>query len=603
MPQKKQKNSNLEAMRHSCEHVLTMAMLRIWGNKIKAAMGPATDDGFYFDFDLDIKISEENFRKIKKEMIKIIKEDLPITKDEMTVKEARKFFDKNIYKGNEYKHEWLDEIESRGESVSIYWMGKKGGNIPETFVDICSGPHLKSTGKIGAFKLLKVAGAYWHGDEKNKMLQRIYGTAFGTQEKLDEYLERQEEAKKRDHRKLGKELDLFIFSDLVGKGLPMLTEKGAVIRRVLERFIIDEEIKRGYKHVKTPEIANVALYEKSGHYPYYKDSMYPVMEVDGERLMLRPMTCPHHFMLYKDRPRSYRDLPYRIAEPAELFRFEQSGELMGLIRVRKFCLADAHHIVRKTQALDEIKFVLDLIQYVSNILGLEKGLDKDYWYRLSLGNRKDKKKYYKCNNKGWGEGEDILRKALQDIDAPFVEAEDEAAFYGPKIDVQMRNVNGKEDTAFTVQYDFCMPERFEMTFINEKGEDEQPVVIHRSSIGAFERIMAFLIEHYAGAFPLWLSPVQVQFVPVSEKHIEGTKKLAEEFKVQGVRIEVDEADETVGNKVRKAVGQKVPYILVVGDKELSGEDMMVRVRGQEEQEKMNKDKFLERLVDEIKIKK
>lgn len=588
---------NLLALRHSCEHVLTMAMLRIWGDKIKAAMGPATDDGFYFDFDSDMKISESDFEKIEKEMAKIIKEDMPITRGEMSAKEAHKFFNKNIYKGNEYKHEWIDEAEKRGEKVIVYWVGDKDKDIPYTFVDICAGPHVKSTGKIGAFKLTKLAGAYWHGDEKNKMLQRIYGTAFGSQKELGEYLQMQEEAEKRDHRKLGVDLDLFVFSDLIGKGLPMLTPKGAIIRKELEKFVYEEETKRGYQHVVTPHLAKVQLYETSGHYPYYKDTMYPIMKVDDDELILRPMTCPHHFMLYKSRPRSYRELPMRIAEFASQFRYEKSGELTGLMRVRAFCLADAHIVVTPDQAEDEIKNVLELIDYANNVFGLKKGVD--YRYRLSLGDRNEDKKYYK-DDVAWDKAENVLRTVLKDTDAPFFEAAGEAAFYGPKIDVQMKRVNGHEETAFTVQYDFVMPKRFDLKYIDKDGQEKQPIVIHRSSIGCFERTMAFLIERFAGAFPVWLSPVQILLAPVATKHQEGAQALAKELRDNGIRVEVDDADETVGNKVRKAAGQKIPYIVIVGDKELSGEQWTIRVRGEEKQEKLSKEEFVEKVIGEIR---
>jgi threonyl-tRNA synthetase len=590
----------LLALRHSTEHVLTFAMLRIWGNKIKAAMGPATDEGFYFDFDSEIKISENDFAKIEEEMQKIIKEDLPIIKDEMTIEEAEKFFGSGTYEGNEYKHEWLEAIKDRGEKVSVYWLGEKGKDIPHTFVDICAGPHLSSTAEISAFKLTKIAGAYWHGDEKNKMLQRIYGTAFPAQAELDEYLHLQEEAEKRDHRKLGQELKLFTFSDLVGKGLPTFTPKGATIKRELERFAIDEEIKRGYHHVITPDLAKVDLYKKSGHYPYYKDTMYPIMKIDEEELILRPMTCPHHFMFYKSEPHSYRDLPYRVAEIAHQYRYEKSGELSGLTRVRMFCLADSHIIAAKDQAKQVIKEVLDLIDYANQTFGMVKGVD--YRYRLSLGDRSDEGKYYK-DDAAWEYAENVLREVLTETGAPFFEAPNEAAFYGPKIDIQVKKVSGQEETAFTVQYDFVMANRFDLSFVNKAGEDEKPIVIHRSSIGCLERTIAFLIEKYAGAFPTWLSPVQVLLAPVSAKHVEGAKNLKSELVAQGIRVEVDEADETVGNKVRKATAQKIPYVVVVGDKELANEPWMIRIRGQEEQEKMNKGEFVERVLREIRDRK
>lgn len=368
-----------------------------------------------------------------------------------------------------------------------------------------------------------------------------------------------------DHKRLGKELGLFTFSDAVGKGLPLFTPKGSVIRRELERFIVDEEIKRGYLHVYTPDIAKLELYKKSGHYPYYKDSMYAPIAVEDEEFMLRPMSCPHHFELYLSQPHSYRELPMRFAELAKLYRFEQSGELMGLQRTRTFCLADAHIITQKENVEDEIDKVLDLIEFVSKTFDLKLG--RDYHYRLSLGNRKDTRKYFK-DDKEWDHAEETLRKVLKKRKAHFVEAENEAAFYGPKIDIQMKNTNGKEDTAFTVQYDFVMPKRFNLTFVNEKGESQQPVVIHRSSIGAIERVMAFLIEKYAGAFPLWLAPVQVAILPINDKVLEYAKEVQKEFQDQNILVDLDGSNETLGGKIRTHTLQKVPYLSIIGEKEV-----------------------------------
>src|SRR3990167_6045001 len=573
----------LLALRHSCEHVLTQAMLKLYPG-IKMAMGPAIEDGFYFDFDPnDCKISSEDFPKIEAEMQKIIAADLPIIKKEISVAEARKLF-----KNNEYKQEWLDEIEARGEKATVYWIGSP--NNPDSFVDLCAGPHVESTGQIKSFKLMKIAGAYWHGDEKNKMLTRIYGTAFEKASELANYLKLLEEAEKRDHRKLGKDLDLFVFSDLVGKGLPMLTPYGTVIRKELEKFVLEEETKHGYQHVVTPHLAKVDLYKKSGHYPYYKDTMYPVMKVDEEELILRPMTCPHHFMLYKSKPHSYRELPVRIAEIASQFRYEKSGELSGLSRVRTFCLADAHIICDKDQAKKEIKNVLELIDYMNDKLGLQKG--RDYYYRLSLGDRHDHDKYYQ-DNEVWDAAEKILREVLDEIKEPYSEGLGEAAFYGPKIDIQMKKINGSEETAFTVQYDFVMPQRFNLTYVDNNGQEAQPIVIHRSSIGCFERTMAFLIEHYAGAFPLWLAPVQVVIISVGKNHIEHCRKLAEEFKQREIRVEVWDENETVGNKIRKAIAQKIPYMLVIGDKEIQSDKLQIRKRGEKEVVEFDKKEFVE----------
>ncbi|MDP2652237.1 MAG: threonine--tRNA ligase, partial [bacterium] len=382
--------------------------------------------------------------------------------------------------------------------------------------------------------------------------------------------------KERDHKKLGKELDLFAFSDAVGKGLPLFTPKGSIIRRELERFIVDEEIKRGYLHVYTPDIAKLDLYKKSGHYPHYKDSMYAPIEIDDEQFMLRPMSCPHHFELYLRKPVSYRELPMRIAELAKLYRYEQSGELMGLQRVRTFCLADAHIIcASEEQAVEEIDKALDLIEYVTSVFDFT--LDVDYRYRLSLGERANAEKYYK-NDAAWEKSEDLLRKLLIKRGSKFEEAKDEAAFYGPKIDIQMRNVNGKEDTALTVQYDFCMPERFDLAYVGEDGEKHRAFVVHRSSIGAIERIMAFLIEKYAGAFPLWLAPVQAKVLSVSEKHAAYAAEVVAELKAANIRAEADDSNESLGKKIREAKLEKIPYLLVVGDKEVESKTVSVESR-------------------------
>ena len=576
----------LWALRHTAEHVLHAAMQNLYP-KLKKAMGPATPDGFYFDFDLDEKISEADFEKIEQEMRSIIKQDLPMNQEFVSATDAKKLF-----KNNPYKLEWIEDIGKRGEKVSLFHMG-------DLDTDLCSGPHVASTGKVKAFKLLSIAGAYWHGDEKNKMLQRIYATAYPTQKELDEYLKQQEEAEKRDHRKLGKELDLFVFSDVVGKGLPLLTPKGTVIRKQLEKFVLEEETRRGYLHVVTPPLAKVDLYEKSGHYPYYKDTMYPVMQVDEEKLILRPMTCPHHFMLYKSRPRSYKELPMRIAEISPQFRYEKSGELSGLTRVRMFCLADAHIICTKDQAKDEIKAVLDLIDFANSVFGLKKGVD--YRYRLSLGDRADTKKYYK-DDAAWDKAEGILRDVLVESKAPFFEAPNEAAFYGPKIDIQMKKVNGQEETAFTVQYDFVMPKRFELTYVDADSKEKEVVVVHRSSIGAFERTMAFLIEHYAGAFPLWLSPVQVAVMPIGLKHVDFAKQTLAKLKALDIRAEFWE-EETIGKRIRNAEMQKIPYIAVIGDKEVEAQGVAVRQRGKGDIGMQNLDVFIKQLQQEIKERK
>ena len=402
----------------------------------------------------------------------------------------------------------------------------------------------------------------------------------------------------RDHKKLGPELGLFYIDQTVGKGLPMFLPKGATVRRLLEQFIIDEETKRGYQHVMTPDLAKLELYEKSGHYPHYKDSMYAPIEVDDEKFMLRPMTCPHHFQMYLSEPRSYRDLPMRIAELSKLYRYEQSGELMGLQRVRAMCLSDAHIIcASEEQAVAEAGKALDLIEYFANVFGLKLG--EDYRYRLSLGDRNNSEKYFK-NDAAWEKGEQLLRELLTKRGTEFEEAKDEAAFYGPKIDVQMKNVNGKEDTAFTVQYDFCMPERFDLNYTGEDGAKHRAFVIHRSSIGTFERTMAFLIEKYAGAFPTWLAPVQVKVVPISEKHQDYATRIFDELKRMGIRTEIDLSNETLGKKIRAAKSQKIPYLLIIGDKEVADNQVTVEDRGGEKGQASTLENFLTKILEKIK---
>ncbi|MBX4205815.1 threonine--tRNA ligase [Candidatus Microgenomates bacterium] len=415
----------------------------------------------------------------------------------------------------------------------------------------------------------------------------------------------EENIKDWDHKVLGRELDLFTFSDTVGKGLPLWTAKGSTIRRELERFIVDEELKRGYLHVYTPDIAKLDLYKKSGHYPYYKDSMYAPIEIEDEEFMLRPMTCPHHFELYLSKPHSYKELPLRFAELAKLYRFEQSGELAGIIRTRSFCLADAHIICKKDQAEDEINKVLDLIQYLVGVFGLtyydsdsKKG---DYYFRLSLGDRKDDKKYYK-DDKSWDEAEETLRKVLTKRGDHFVEAEAEAAFYGPKIDIQMFNANGKDETAFTVQYDFVMPKRFELSYINEEGQKEEPIVIHRSSIGAIERLIAFLIEKYKGSFPAWLSPTHVKVLPVSDKTMDYAQKVVQKLKDSNLRAELDDRAETLGAKIRDAQTEKVPYMIIVGEKEKESNKVAVRLRSGEDLGVIDISDIIGRIDDKLKAK-
>lgn len=577
---------NLYKLRHSAEHILHQAMINVYGaDKIIPAMGPATEDGFYFDFEIKgaIAISEADFEKIEAEMKNIVKGNQKFIKSEISKSEAEKMF-----KDNPYKMEWVELYGEDG--LTVYKTG-------DNFVDLCRGPHIDYSSKLKAFKLLKIAGAYWHGDEKNKMLTRIYGTAFKSKEELEKYLLMQEEAKKRDHRKLGKELDLFVFSDVVGKGLPLWTPRGSIIRRELERFIVDEEIRRGYLHVYTPDIARIQLYEKSGHYPYYKESMYAPIKDEDELFMLRPMTCPHHFELYLSKPRSYKELPMRIAELAQLYRYEKSGELTGLMRVRTFCLADAHIVAKPDQAKQEISGCLDLINYIAEVMGLKAGLN--FRYRLSLGDRSDEKKYYK-DDKAWDFAEDVLRSVLKERNEIYFEAQAEAAFYGPKIDIQMKNIAGKEDTAFTVQYDFVMPKRFELNYTDEDGKEKQAVVIHRSSIGAIERVMAFLIEHYAGAFPAWLSPEQVKIIPIGTDNLAYAEKLNSMIAEKGIRVSVDGDNERMQNKIRKAQELKVPYMLIVGRNEEANGTVSLRYRTGEEIKDVKVEWLIQKLDENIK---
>jgi len=557
-------------LRCSCAHLLAAAVLELYPD-VKAVSGSFTENGFYYDFDLSgKKISEKDLPQIEKKMHQIVKSWKKIQEKVVNSKVAVK-----IFKNNSYKLKLIKKTEKKKRGINLFQSGN--------FIDLCPHSHINLLDKnLKYFKLLSIAGAYWQNNEKNKMLTRIYGTIFSTKGGLTQYLWQIEENKKRDHRKLGEDLNLFVFSDIIGKGLPMFTSKGAIIYRILERFIVDEEIKRGYQHVITPPLAKVDLYKISGHYPFYKDTMYPTMKIDEEELILRPMTCPHHFMLYKSKPHSYHEMPIRIAEISPQFRYEKSGELSGLIRVRMFTLADAHIITPIRQVEQEIIEVLKLIDFVNKSLGFKKG--KDYFYRLSLGNRSDNKKYFK-DDEAWEKAEKILKNVLNKLKAPYYEAKNEAAFYGPKIDIQMKNIYGKEETAFTVQYDFVMPKRFNLTFINEKGEKEEPIVIHRSSLGCFERTIAFLIEHYSGAFPLWLAPIQVIIIPLNNKNNKIEKysnEVLQKLEKNNIRTQIDRSNNTLSYKIRNAELNKIPYIVVLGNKEIETNTLSIRKRGTRE---------------------
>ncbi len=599
----------LAARRHSLAHLLGRAILSLYPSA-HLATGPATETGFFYDVDpgtdangAAIKIGDDLLPALEKEMRGILNRASwkdGFSHKEVSEKEARALFAKNPY-----KLAIIDQIVERGEKITVY---TSGAGTKDEFVDLCRGGHMEAAGGMTAttvdplsFRLTQVSGAYWNNDEKSKMIARVSGLAFASKADLEAHITLQAEAEKRDHRKLGRELGLFVFSDVVGKGLPLWTEKGATIRRELERFIVDEEIRRGYLHVYTPDIAKLELYKKSGHYPYYKDSMYAPIEIDGDEFMLRPMTCPHHFELYTSQPRSYRELPMRIAELAKLYRYEQSGELSGLVRVRSFCLADAHIICTDPeQAKAEVERALDLIEYIAGVFGLAMGTN--YSYRLSLGDRSNEKKYYK-DDAAWDIAEGKLREVLKARKCAYVEAVDEAAFYGPKIDIQMRDVRGKENTAFTVQYDFVMPKRFNLRYVDRDGAEKEALVVHRSSIGAIERIMAFLIEHYAGKFPLWLTPVQAVVVPVGEKHFDAARSAAEKLVAAGVRAKADLSDDGFGKKVRAAKTELIPYFIIIGDKDMEAGVVTFESRDAGKIGTLKIEEVVERLSTEIKARK
>ncbi|MED1437167.1 threonine--tRNA ligase [Aeribacillus composti] len=563
----------LEILRHSTAHLMAQAIKRLYPN-VKLGVGPVIENGFYYDIDMDETISHEDLPKIEKEMKKIVGENLPVIRKEVSRDEAKKMYEEI---GDHLKLELIDDIPE-GEIISIYEQGE--------FFDLCRGVHVPSTGKIKEFKLLSVAGAYWRGDSKNKMLQRIYGTAFFTKEELKEHLRMLEEAKERDHRKLGKELNLFTTSQKVGQGLPLWLPKGATIRRIIERYIVDKEIKLGYQHVYTPVLGSVDLYKASGHWDHYQDDMFPPMKMDNEELVLRPMNCPHHMMIYKNEIHSYRELPIRIAELGTMHRYEMSGALTGLQRVRGMTLNDAHIFVRPDQIKDEFIRVVRLIEEVYEDFGI-----KDYSFRLSYRDPEDKEKYYD-DNEMWEKAQSMLKAAMDELGLDYYEAEGEAAFYGPKLDVQVRTALGKDETLSTVQLDFLLPERLDLTYVGEDGKHHRPVVIHRGVVSTMERFVAFLIEEYKGAFPTWLAPVQVKVIPVSpEVHLDYAKTVEQRLQQEGLRVEVDIRDEKIGYKIREAQMQKIPYMVVVGDQEAENETVNVRKYGEQKSESMPLETF------------
>lgn len=574
----------LEVMRHSTAHLMAQAIKRVYKDQsVKLGIGPVIENGFYYDIDMEQAITPEDLPIIEKEMKKIVNENLEIIRNEVSREEAQRRYEEIQ---DPLKLELLEAIPE-GEAVSIYEQGE--------FFDLCRGVHLPSTGKIKEFKLLSVAGAYWRGDSKNKMLQRIYGTAFFKKADLDEHLRILEEAKERDHRKLGKELSLFATSQKVGQGLPLWLPKGATIRRIVERYIVDKEERLGYQHVYTPVLASVELYKTSGHWQHYQEDMFPIMEMDNEDLVLRPMNCPHHMMIYKNDIHSYRELPIRIAELGMMHRYEMSGALTGLQRVRGMTLNDAHIFVRPDQIKDEFIRVVRLIEAVYKDFGIE-----NYSFRLSYRDPEDKEKYFDDDNM-WEKAQSMLKGAMDELGHDYFEAEGEAAFYGPKLDVQVRTALGKDETLSTVQLDFLLPERFDLNYVGEDGKQHRPVVIHRGVVSTMERFVAFLIEEYKGAFPTWLAPVQVQVIPVSPAiHLDYAKKVQEQLQEAGLRVELDSRDEKIGYKIREAQIQKIPYMLVVGDNEISENAVNVRKYGEQKSETLPFEQFVQQIQQEVK---
>ncbi len=574
------------AYRHTASHVLAQAVKRLFPN-VKLAIGPAIENGFYYDFDTDKNFAPEDLTKLEKEMEKIIKEDISLERFTLPREEAIKFMEE---KGEPYKVELIKDLPE-GEELSFYKQGD--------FVDLCAGPHLLSTGKLKAVKLMSAAGAYWRGNEKNKMLQRIYGTAFPKKSELEEYVTRLEEAKKRDHNKLGRELELFTTVEEVGQGLPLLMPKGARIVQTLQRFVEDEEERRGYVLTKTPFMAKSDLYKLSGHWQHYKDGMFLLgdEEKDEEVMALRPMTCPFQFMIYNTKLHSYRDLPIRYGETSTLFRNEASGEMHGLIRVRQFTISEGHLVCTPEQLEDEFKGVVDLIKFMMETLGIQD----DVTYRFSKWDPKNKEKYI-GNEEDWENVQGQMRTILDHLKIDYKEAEGEAAFYGPKLDIQCKNVHGKEDTIITVQVDFALAERLSMVYVDKNNEKKHPYIIHRTSIGCYERTLAMLIEKYAGAFPTWLCPVQAKLLPLVDKHHDFAQKVAQMLRDKGVKVEVDTRNEKIGYKIREAQMEKIPYMLVIGDKEMENNAVSVRSRKDGDLGAMSAEQFVDKIVEEIRTR-
>ena len=583
----KHSEDQLFKIRHSAEHVLTQAMQNLYGiDKFYMAMGPATDDGFYFDFEpLDgFKISEEDFPKIEAEMKKIINQKLPITRKELSLEEAKK-----IFASNPYKMEWLDSIENRGEIISVYYTGNN-------FVDLCAGPHIGNTGDIKAFKLLSIAGAYWHGDEKNKMLTRIYGTAFESKEKLEEFIRILDEAQKRDHRKLGKELGLFTFSELIGSGLPLYTPKGAFIRLAVNNYVESVQTKQGYTQVWTPQIAKAKLFQTSGHYDKYKDSMFRVVSnYSDEEFFLKPMNCPQHTQIYAAEAHSYRDLPLRFADFAMLYRDEKPGELNGLARVRAFSQDDCHIFCTEEQVDQEIDTALKMTKEIMDTFGLK------YKYRLSTRDPEHPEKYL-GDPATWDRVEKWAVDIMKRNNIEYFDGPGEAAFYAPKMDLIATDALGREWQLSTVQIDFVMPERFGLEYTAADGTKKRPVMLHRAIVGSPERFMMIMLEHFAGAFPLWLSPVQTKIIPITDAQHEYAHKILDKLKEQGIRVEIDDRSEKMQSKIRDAQMQKIPYMLIIGGREVENNQVSIRQRDNQDLGAMDFDKFLKTIKDQIKNK-
>ena len=568
---------------HTASHILAQAVKRLYPNT-KLGIGPAIDNGFYYDFKVEKPLTEEDINKIEEEMKKIIKEDLPLERSSLPRAEALKLMKE---KKEDYKVQLIEELPE-GEEISFYTQGE--------YIDLCAGPHITSTGKIKSIKLLSTSAAYWKGNQENDSMQRIYGIAFPKASLLEEHLKLLEEAKERDHRKIGKELELFMTHELVGSGLPMYLPNGAKIRMILERYIADKEVALGYSHVYTPSLANVELYKTSGHWDHYKDDMFPPMKLDNEEIVLRPMNCPHHMLIFKNKTRSYRDLPIRIGELAHDFRYEASGNVCGLERVREMCQNDAHLFVRPDQIKEEVGKVVELILSVYKDFGF-----KDYTFRLSLRDPNDKKKYFD-DDKMWEDAESQLREILKELNLNFYEAEGEAAFYGPKLDVQIKTALGHDVTISTCQLDFLLPRRFELSYIGEDNAEHTPVVIHRAILGTFDRFISFLIEETKGAFPVWLSPVQAKILPITDNQNEYATELSNQLKAKGIRVEIDDSNEKIGYKIRKAQLEKVPYMLVVGAKEVEANAVAVRSRKAGDIGQMKIEEFIQKIQEEIETK-